>query len=209
MLIFFFRLKKFFVRDKNTILDFGSGSGELTNLLAFFKNKTFATDFEFNKYSYSKEVKFIKLVSLFNKKNKYKFDIIILRHVLEHILEFDKLINNLKSLLKKKTGILVIEVPNYDSIWIKILRESWPGYFYPYHHYVFSEKFLKKQLIKNGLKLIKVEKAEPPILGAFFYSKGVSRNLSRILSVIFYPIQILISKITFKSEALILYVKNH
>ena len=208
LLLFYLRIKPFFPVKKNIILDFGSGSGELTNLLVFFNNKTFATDFEFNRYNYSKKIKFIKSKNLFNKNNNNKFDMIIMRHVLEHILDFERLINKLKKLLKKKSGTIVIEVPNYDSIWNKILRGNWPGYFYPYHHYVFSEKFLKKQLIKNGLKLIKINKAEPPIFGAFFYSIGLSRNLSRLLSVICYPIQILVSKITFKSEALILFVKN-
>ena len=47
-LIFYLRIKPFFPFNKNIILDIGSGSGELTNLLGFFNNKTFATDFEFN-----------------------------------------------------------------------------------------------------------------------------------------------------------------
>ena len=177
-------------------------------MLVFFNNKTFATDFEFNRYNYSKKIKFIKSKNLFNKNNNNKFDMIIMRHVLEHILDFERLINKLKKLLKKKSGTIVIEVPNYDSIWNKILREIGLVIFILIIIMFFSEKFLKKQLIKNGLKLIKINKAEPPIFGAFFYSIGLSRNLSRLLSVICYPIQILVSKITFKSEALILFVKN-
>ena len=208
LIFFYLKIKKFFLKNKNSILDFGAGSGELTNLLVFFKNNTFATDFDFNKYNYSKKIKFLKFKNLFKKNNNNKFDIIVMRHVLEHILEFEKLINKLKKILKKKTGTLIIEVPNYNSFWINILGEKWPGFFYPYHHYVFSEKFLKKKIIEHGLKLIKINKAEPPIFGTFFYSIGLGRILSKILSVIFYPIQILISKITCKSEALILFFKN-
>ena len=85
MLLFYLRIKPFFPVKKNIILDFGSGSGELTNLLVFFNNKTFATDFEFNRYNYSKKIKFIKSKNLFNKNNN-KFDMIIMRHVIEHIL---------------------------------------------------------------------------------------------------------------------------
>ena len=176
--------------------------------LVFLIIRFFATDFEFNRYNYSKKIKFIKSKNLFNKNNNNKFDMIIMRHVLEHILDFERLINKLKKLLKKKSGTIVIEVPNYDSIWNKNFKRKLVWFFFILIIIMFFQKIFKKQLIKNGLKLIKINKAEPPIFGAFFYSIGLSRNLSRLLSVICYPIQILVSKITFKSEALILFVKN-
>ena len=180
----------------------------MTNIFALFNNKVFATDFEFNIYNYSKKINFINPKKLFIKSNSNKFDVIIMRHVLEHILDFETLLEKIKVILKKKTGILIIEVPNYNSVWLKILGNNWPGYFFPYHHYVFSENFLKEHLKNKGFRVVKAKKVEPPIFGAFFYSVGFNRNLSKIFSILLYPIQILISKITFKSEALLLFVKN-
>ena len=127
LLLFYLRIKPFFPVKKNIILDFGSGSGELTNLLVFFNNKTFATDFEFNRYNYSKKIKFIKSKNLFNKNNNNKFDMIIMRCIRTYF-DFERLINKLKKTLKKIRNNCYRSA-NYDSIWNKILRGNWPVIF--------------------------------------------------------------------------------
>ncbi len=200
--LYFLKLKKFFPKDENLILDYGSGSGEFSNIIARSKNKIFATDFTFNKALYSKKVTFIEKEKLFTKKNENKFNIIFLRHVLEHIYDFNKLIPKLKFLLKNN-GKIIIEIPNYDSFWKKILKGKWPGYFYPYHHYVFSEKFLTKTFKSHKLKIVNLKFVEPPIFGSYFSSIGISRSLCKFLSLIFYPFQFLISKLNFSSEGII------
>lgn len=205
--LYFLKLKKFFPKKNNIILDYGSGSGEFSNIMSQSKNKIFASDFTFNKLLYNKKVSFIKIEKLFIKKNKKKFNVIFLRHVLEHIYDFNKLIPKLKLLLKNN-GKIIIEVPNYDSFWKKVLKSKWPGFFYPYHHYVFSEKFLIKIFKIHKLKIVKTNFVEPPIFGSYFSSIGINRSLSKILSLFFYPIQFLISKFNFSSEGILFILKK-
>ena len=197
----YLKVKKYFPKKKNIILDFGSGSGEFPFIMTNTNDKIFATDFEYNKSLYIKKISFIKVNELFAKNYYKKFDVIFLRHVLEHILDFDTIIIMLKKKLKNE-GKLIIEIPNYKSFWKLILRGNWPGFFYPFHHYVFSESFLIKKFKSHNLKIIKISYVEPPIFGSFFSSLGIERSLSKFLSVIVYPFQYILSKLTFSSEGL-------
>jgi 2-polyprenyl-3-methyl-5-hydroxy-6-metoxy-1,4-benzoquinol methylase len=210
-LVFFyyiFKFKKFFKKKKN-ILDYGCGSGELAiSLSEIYKDKNIYTSdvFILNK-------KFIPRVKnhflLDDKKliNK-KFDVVFLRHVLEHVYDLEKFIKKIKKNLKSKNSILFIEVPNGNSLWKKIMQKRWPGYFYPYHYYVFSKKFLKNFLIRNRLKVIKSYDLEPPIIGTYLATYGVPILICKILSIFLYPIQLLISKLFFSSEAIMFVVKK-
>ena len=141
----YLKVKKHFPRKKNIILDFGSGSGEFSSIMTNTNNKIFATDFEYNKLLYKRKISFIKPNKLFSSNYNHKFDVIFLRHVLEHILDFDKIIIKLKKKLKND-GKLIIEIPNYKSFWKILLRSNWPGFFYPFHHYVFQNHSLLKNL---------------------------------------------------------------
>tara|TARA_Y100000389_G_C17364784_1_gene465694 strand:+ start:267 stop:995 length:729 start_codon:yes stop_codon:yes gene_type:complete len=208
LLNFIFEIKKFFHKKKD-ILDYGCGSGELAIALSFFyKNKNiFTADvFKLDK----KFIPKIKKHYLLNKgelKNK-KFDIILMRHVFEHIFDLKNFIKKIKKNLKNKDSNLIIEVPNMDSFWRKIMKERWPGYFYPFHYYVFSKQFLKDYLSKNDLKVIGEQNLEPAIIGSFLLSFGINKSICKFFSLIFYPFQFLISKIFLSSEAILLIVKK-
>ena len=209
LLSFIISIKKFFYGKKN-ILDYGCGSGELAIALSFYyKNKNiFTADVYDIDKKFIPKIKKHYLLQKKELKNK-KFDIIIMRHVFEHIYNLDEFINQIKKNLKNKKSNLIIEVPNLESFWRKIMKERWPGYFYPFHYYVFSKSFLIHILLENGYKTIKDYKLEPPILGSFLLTFGFNRSISKILSLIFYPIQILVSKIFCSSEAILLIVKKN
>ena len=137
-----------------------------------------------------------------------KFDIILMRHVFEHIFDLNNFIKGIKKNLKNKDSNLIIEVPNIDSFWKKIMKERWPGYFYPFHYYVFSKQFLKNFFSKNGLKIIGEQNLEPAIIGSFLLTFGINKSICKIFSLIFYPFQLLISKIFLSSEAILIIVKK-
>ena len=208
LLNFIFYIKKFFYKKKD-ILDYGCGSGELAIALSFFykKKDIFTADvFKLDK----KFIPRIKKHYLLNKgelKNK-KFDIILMRHVLEHIFDLNVFIKKIKKNLKNKDSNLIIEVPNMNSIWRKIMKERWPGYFYPFHYYVFSKKFLKNYLSKNSLEVVDVKNLEPAIIGSFLLTLGINKSICKLLSLTFYPFQFLISKIFLSSEAILIIVKK-
>ena len=64
---------------------------------------------------YNDKVTFLKVNKLFKKNNYNKFNIIFLRHVLEHIIDFDILIPKLKKLLNKD-GIIILHRHKKDDV---------------------------------------------------------------------------------------------
>ena len=206
-----FFLKLYFLKvigkiNKNIrILDFGTGSGELAN--ALFKQKykkIFATDLaNIRPLNLHNNIKYYSLKKL----NKKKFDIVIARHTLEHIKKINLTIDFLKKIIRKN-GKLIIEIPNFDSIWKKIMKSHWPGYFYPFHEYVFSKKSIQILLKNNQLKKYIIKKTNYPIFGNFFYSLKFNLKSSKLLSILFFPIQLLVSKIFRTSESIIIIINN-
>lgn len=202
------KIKKFFHKKKD-ILDYGCGSGELAIALShYYKNKNiFTADvFKLDK-KFIPKIKKHYLINKLELKSK-KFDIILMRHVFEHIFDLNNFIKGIKKNLKNKDSNLIIEVPNIDSFWKKIMKERWPGYFYPFHYYVFSKQFLKNFFSKNGLKIIGEQNLEPAIIGSFLLTFGINKSICKIFSLIFYPFQLLISKIFLSSEAILIIVKK-
>lgn len=87
------------------------------------------------------------------KKNNKKYDILVYTHVLEHI---EKIFNELADAreLLKQDGILFIEVPNFNSIWRKVLGSKWYGFINRQHVWQFSKKPLEKIIKKNGFDVL-------------------------------------------------------
>ena len=73
-----------------------------------------------------------------------KYDVIILSHVLEHIVDLSNFILKLKSILSPK-GLIYIEVPDIQNINLPF------GYFSFEHVNYFSKSSLKNLMAKNGL----------------------------------------------------------
>jgi 2-polyprenyl-3-methyl-5-hydroxy-6-metoxy-1,4-benzoquinol methylase len=80
------------------------------------------------------------------------FDAITLWHVLEHVHELHKYVEQLKTLLSAD-GKLFIAVPNYTSGDEKIYDKYWAAYDVPRHLYHFSPKAMEILLNTHGLKL--------------------------------------------------------
>jgi len=206
---FIFKIRKFLKHKKN-ILDYGCGSGELANCLAnYFPDKKIYTSdiFKLDKKFIPKIEKHYLLNE--NIIYKEKFDTIILRHVLEHIFKIKNFLKRIKRLLKNNKSTLIIEVPNINSVWKKIMNFYWPGFFYPYHYYVFSEKFLRVELHRANYTIINIKKLHPPIFGTFFLNFGIPRSICKILAILFYPLQYFISLVLNSSESILLVAKKN
>ena len=78
-----------------------------------------------------------------------KFDAVILNHILEHINEPNDFLYSIFKIMKKD-GILVIGVPNHDSLVARLLKRNWYGWGMPEHLWHFDRKSLKYLLAKNG-----------------------------------------------------------
>ncbi len=85
----------------------------------------------------------------------HSFDVITMWHVLEHVPDVTKQIQELKRLLKPK-GTIFIAVPNYNSFDAIHYGEHWAAYDVPRHLTHFSKKSISLFFSKESIILKKV-----------------------------------------------------
>ena len=83
-----------------------------------------------------------------------KFDVITMWHVLEHVSDLSKAIQTLNRLLKK-TGVLIIAVPNHKSYDANYYGKFWAAYDAPRHLWHFSQKAIQKLFAKQNMDVVK------------------------------------------------------
>eukprot|EP01156_Anaeramoeba_ignava_P008285 Anaeramoba_ignava/a357719_8.p1 GENE.a357719_8~~a357719_8.p1 ORF type:complete len:292 (+),score=45.88 a357719_8:451-1326(+) len=169
MEIIYNRIKSVIKNEKINILDAGAGSGVGFNFLKDKLNKVKFYAIESSDESINSLKKNGALViaddldSDWDKEYSSSFDLIILRHVIEH---FMNPIENLEKIARslKKDGILYLATPDMKNPRV-ILRDydSWFEYWFrAVHTYYFSNETLIATMAKAGLKpiLIKNENEE-------------------------------------------------
>lgn len=88
------------------------------------------------------------IVGIFeNVKFTEKFDLIIFNHVLEHVENPELILEKCYKILSPK-GVVLISLPNFDSLSAKIQQENWPLLLPNEHLWHFTPKALK-MLLKN------------------------------------------------------------
>ncbi|MFH0969415.1 MAG: class I SAM-dependent methyltransferase [Patescibacteria group bacterium] len=160
-LVKFFRflraLKIFFIApNAKSVLDIGSGRGWMLYFLKkYFKYQVAAgTQISENAYKFSKEKLKLEIYNqdLLELDFGRNFEVITLWHVLEHIADPEAYIEKISEMLENN-GILLIEVPNFNS-WSRILSKSYWLALDPTHHLTFfTQDSLKLLLEKYNLKI--------------------------------------------------------
>jgi 2-polyprenyl-3-methyl-5-hydroxy-6-metoxy-1,4-benzoquinol methylase len=141
-------------KKTGNILDVGAGTGAFLNTMQ--QAGWNSTGIEPDESARQKALELYRL-NLKTAENLYllsagSFDAITLWHVLEHVHDLHKYVEQLKNLLADD-GKLFIAVPNYTSGDETIYHESWAAYDVPRHLYHFSPDAMKKLLTSHGLKL--------------------------------------------------------
>jgi 2-polyprenyl-3-methyl-5-hydroxy-6-metoxy-1,4-benzoquinol methylase len=139
------------------ILDVGSGSGQF-----LYEIKELGLDVygvepgNFDKESVNKHNLKIKKMDLIAAKfsNNF-FDLITINQVLEHVSNPTDTIKELYRILSKK-GILIIGVPNTNSLAYKLFKKNWYQLDVPRHLFDFSDKNLVEKLKKEGFKIKRI-----------------------------------------------------
>ena len=136
-------LMRHFKDDKNkNILDYGCGNG---NFLAKFKSKKYG-------YEFNDEAKLNKSIQKTDlKKIKKKFDLIIMRGVIEHIINFDEIVVQLVKKLKKGGFFYITATPNINNLSFFLSNKSFNqnrdlGHIYHFNNVNLSMFFLKNNL---------------------------------------------------------------
>ena len=85
------------------------------------------------------------------KLEKNKYDVIRMNHVIEHLYDPVKALNNVAQALKPG-GYFIGETPNIGSFEFKIFGKYWGSMATPRHLHIFSRSTIEKILNKVGLK---------------------------------------------------------
>ncbi len=81
------------------------------------------------------------------------YDSITLWHVLEHVHELHRYVEQMRFLLKQK-GRILIAVPNYTSLDARLYGSHWAAYDVPRHLYHFSPRSLGVLMERHGMKIL-------------------------------------------------------
>lgn len=88
------------------------------------------------------------------------FDVITLFDVLEHIPDMDGFIDTVKGVLKDD-GVLVIQLPNLESLMARIAKSGWGWLTPPDHLYHFTPDSLRRILGNHGFDIAMLRTWEP------------------------------------------------
>jgi predicted SAM-dependent methyltransferase len=131
------------------------------------------------------------------KAKKEYFDIITMNHVLEHIDNPSETVKKI-NLLLKRNGVLIIGVPNTNSLAYTLFGKNWHQLDVPRHLFDYSDKNLKLLLKKNGFKIIKTRYNSRPnqFVVSLYFALGIKKRtgiVNRILEIIFLPLTWLVN----------------
>lgn len=152
-----FRIRKILPYvSKGSILEIGCGRGDF-----LYELKKIGWDIHGNEISELSAQKAQKLLgdriiigSINEKFEDSFFDVVIIYHVLEHLPDPMETLKEIARIIKKD-GLLLIAVPNMDSILAKIFKTCWFGFGMAENNYYFSRKTLGNYLSKTGFLITK------------------------------------------------------
>lgn len=194
---FKFIIRGTIIKEGKKLLDIGSGSGQF-----LYEMKKLGLDvygIEPGKFDEKGNKKYgLNIKNMDIKSAKYKkesFDIITLNHVLEHMSNPNETLQEIRRVLKKE-GVLIIGVPNTNSLAFKIYGKNWYQLDIPRHVINYSEKNLSFLLYKNEFKVKKIRYNSRPSQFAVSlrYALNIkSRSVEKLFELIFLPLTWLVN----------------
>jgi 2-polyprenyl-3-methyl-5-hydroxy-6-metoxy-1,4-benzoquinol methylase len=121
------------------------------------------------------------------------YDLIVLRHVLEHTHQPVKLLKRLASRLAPD-GLIYIEVPNMDAGCARVFGKRWVGYYVPRHIFHYTLDSLAEAARNAGLRA-ELGRNEMPLMGntvAILAGMPKSNIVMQCLGVFLHPLQLAI-----------------
>jgi SAM-dependent methyltransferase len=137
------------------------------------------------------------------------YDIIFLRHVLEHSHDPNGLVSQLSKHLGKE-GVLYAEVPNLHSTCARLFKGYWRGYHVPRHICHFSKNALSIIFTRNSLDF-RIRRKEAQFMGnqmAILCGLQLSNPLVQTVGVFLHPAQALIERLFGTSTGLCVFAMH-
>jgi len=141
---------------KGNVLDIGSSGGQFLNRFDPIEWNRIGVEVDKNAAEYAKRkydilVKVGNIVDLsFDK----KFDLVIIRGVIEHFIDPISILKKCSKLLKHGGYLFITATPAGDSFAFYVYREKWHLFTPPGHLHFFTVNLLSKVLKKYGLYLL-------------------------------------------------------
>ena len=139
-------------------------------------------------------------------KARDRYQLIFCRHVLEHMPDPTSVLAEFQTLLAPG-GTLVVEVPNYESVWRQFFGKYYYGLYLPRHLLHFNENALRKLL--DSYRQIELYHHHTPVLGrSLGYLLGVPLGNLGPLGIGLFPLQVLADRIAGSSSVLSLVLRK-
>jgi 2-polyprenyl-3-methyl-5-hydroxy-6-metoxy-1,4-benzoquinol methylase len=164
-----------------SLLDYGCGTGEFLNACKKDDRDCSGVEPSEQARKIALQKTGITILTKFEDLGDKKFDVITLWHVLEHVHDLNNIMAQLKDSLKK-TGTLLIAVPNYESFDAKVYQQCWAGYDVPRHLWHFSKKTMTLLLKKHGLHIKEILPMKLDSLYVSILSEGYQSARRRRMS---------------------------
>lgn len=185
------------------LLDFGCGDGFLLNALKEEPQLGSFTGVDFHAEApplLQKEQMAYFPTFEFLRSSPESYDVIFCRHVLEH---HPRPWEMARALYQKLTpgGILLVEVPNINSIWRRILGKYFFPLYLPRHLFHFTPESFRKIFSEPGFE---VSQIHTPVLGRSlgYWWKTNMQNMG-LAGCLTFPIQVLVDKLCGRSTVLL------
>lgn len=206
---------------KNNALDVGCGNGEFLYEVKKFGFNVYATDYskialERTRKKVNEKKENFYLGDFSNIDFNERFNLISFWHVLEHVESPSKYLEKAFSILEKD-GVVVGEVPNYNSLILSIFKDKYSWIMIPEHITYYSPKSLEMVLRNQGFTDIMVFNPNRAVINLtaslmnIIKSFSLTPNLEKCIYfsslLITIPIMIIIS-IFNKGEVLRFYAKK-
>lgn len=158
-------MSKFFPNKNFRILDLGAGSGFFVKYARVRGHEIHGIEFDTDAIIQARIDSGINL-ELGNFDDlvfQTKYDMIVMRHTLEHSLDPIKLLSNISHNGLRVGGMIVLKIPNLLSSEAKIFKIYWHGFDIPRHRIHFSKKSIINILEAQNFKDIVVKSEIVPL----------------------------------------------
>ncbi len=162
-------------RSNGKVLDFGCGNGWLLHNLKDRGWETYGVDFDEKAIEYCRSNGLNVSEPDLEQFEDNFFDAITINHVIEHVHDFDTLITQCYSKLKRG-GELVIATPNTDNWLLGKYKSDWMQLDPPRHLHLFNLDNLGKVLSEKGFQIEKSTSSFRIDAWATIVSREISRS---------------------------------
>ncbi|CAN5885355.1 class I SAM-dependent methyltransferase [soil metagenome] len=169
------------VSEKGGILDYGCGTGHF--LEACQKDGWEVSGVEPNDTARQQASNLIHKPiwpALQQEMEPLSFRVVTLWHVLEHIHTLHETFGHLVQLTRPQ-GLVIVAVPNADSLDAEEYKENWAAYDVPRHLYHFNQQTMKRFLKKHKLELLETI---PMKFDAYYVSMLSEKYLEKKTSLV-------------------------